>query len=233
MEDDSWTVCNRPTLHAASLLVMPTKHRVTDVPVTDLTPHPENARRGNVAAIVESLSTFGQYRPIVVQASTKHILAGNHTWQAATELGWKTVSAVLVDVDDTTAKRILVADNRLNDLAAYDHEALIDLLQSLEGDLQGTGFTDEDVLDLLAAHTPPSLDDLEREHPMDDDAEAALWPTVRVKVPPHVHAWWGRVFAAQPGDSDVDRMESVLLVLDPTKEYAPAAPVVEDEDDDL
>ena len=125
-----------------------------------LKPYPGNARRGSVAAIMESLETNGQYRPIVVQRSTGFVLAGNHTVLAARQLGWAQVAAWFVDVDDDTARRIVLADNRLADRGWYDEDALLEVLESLPT-LAGTGF-DRGALERLAgdlaadrAVTPP------------------------------------------------------------------------------
>jgi ParB-like chromosome segregation protein Spo0J len=107
-----------------------------------------NPRKGNVKALVESLEANGQYRPIVVQKSTRQILAGNHLWRAAQELGWKTIDVVELDVDDAQAKKIVAADNRLADLGVYDEQKLLDLLGEI--DLVGTGYVPADVDDLLA-----------------------------------------------------------------------------------
>jgi ParB-like nuclease domain len=107
-----------------------------------------NPRKGNVKALVESLQANGQYRPIVVQKSTRQILAGNHLWKAAQELGWSMIDVVELDVDDTQAKKIVAADNRLADLGVYDEQKLLDLLGEI--DLVGTGYVAADVDDLLA-----------------------------------------------------------------------------------
>jgi len=115
-------------------------------------PHPKNVRQGDVGAIMESLTLHGQYRPIVVQKSTGFILAGNHTWKAAKQLGWKEISVTEIDVDDEQASRILLVDNRANDLATYDDSSLADLLKELastELHLEGTGFDGDDLDDLL------------------------------------------------------------------------------------
>jgi ParB-like chromosome segregation protein Spo0J len=114
------------------------------VAISSLTVYPTNPRRGDIDAIALSLTAHGQYRPIVVQASTKHVLAGNHTLKAAKKLGWKKIKAVLVDVDDDTAKKIVLADNRLTDLAGYNEPLLKSLLQALP-ELDGTGFTASEV----------------------------------------------------------------------------------------
>jgi ParB-like chromosome segregation protein Spo0J len=126
--------------------------KIIKAKIDTLVPHPQNVRQGDVGAIVESLRVHGQYRPIVVQAGTKHILAGNHTWKAAKALDWKEIEAVEVDVDDEQALRILLIDNRANDLATYNDSALAELLKQLadsEAELKGTGFDGDDLDDLL------------------------------------------------------------------------------------
>lgn len=121
------------------------------VPVDSLVPWSRNPRRGDVDVIIESLEHNGQYRPIVVRTSTREVLAGNHTLEAARRLGWPEIAATFVDVDDDQAARIVLVDNRANDLAGYDAPTLADILDSLP-DLTGTGF---DAADL----TPPTGDD--------------------------------------------------------------------------
>lgn len=119
--------------------------------ISDLRPHPDNPRRGDVDAIAESIKVNGQYRPIVVQRTTNYVLAGNHTLEAMRRLRRKTIEVVYVDVNDGMAKRILLADNRTADLATYDDAALLSVLSELAyGDhaLEGTGF-DQDALEDL------------------------------------------------------------------------------------
>jgi site-specific DNA-methyltransferase (adenine-specific) len=121
------------------------------ISINELQTHPSNVRQGDVGAICESLKAHGQYRPIVFQQSTKRILAGNHTYKAAKALGWTHIAATPIICDDQQALRILLADNKANDLATYDEPELIELLKQLvdtsEG-LLGTLF-DEDELDSL------------------------------------------------------------------------------------
>lgn len=117
---------------------------VESVAISSLTGYPTNPRRGDIESIALSLKAHGQYRPIVVQRSTKFILAGNHTYKAAKKLGWKKIKVTFVDVDEESAKRIVLADNRMTDLAGYNEPLLKSLLTALP-DLEGTGFSQAEV----------------------------------------------------------------------------------------
>src|SRR5690625_4661570 len=122
------------------------------LPITELRAFHKNPRRGDVATIVESLDRLGQYRPIVVNLGTKtgrpnEVLAGNHTVQAAKKLGWKEIDAHIVDVDDDTAARIVLVDNKSNDNATYDHADLLELVKTVT-DLEATGWTPAEISDI-------------------------------------------------------------------------------------
>ena len=121
-------------------------------PIESLKRHPDNARLGDIEAIKESIRVNGWHGAVVVQESTGYILAGNHRTDAALELHngefepfegqstkdyelekarWATELKSLpvygVDVDDVTARRILLADNKTADLATYDDTKLLRL----------------------------------------------------------------------------------------------------------
>lgn len=138
----------------------------TTFKLSELATYYRNPREGNIDAIAESLAVNGQYRPIVVNLGTKtgrplEILAGNHTWKAAQQLGWDEIQATTVDVDDLAAARIVAADNRTADLGEYNDQVLTELLDEIAqaaGDLDGTGYdTDylDDLLDEIAETTTP------------------------------------------------------------------------------
>lgn len=131
----------------------------TLVPVEDLKPFPGNPRRGDVTLIADSLRRHGQYRPIVANRRTSQVLAGNHTLAAARTLDWPEIAVTWVDVDEDTAARIVLIDNRANDLAAYDDQALAELLGSLP-ELEGTGYDSRALAELIAAtEDRPALTD--------------------------------------------------------------------------
>jgi len=131
---------------------------VKEISLDDLIEYPNNARRGNISVLVDSLKVNGQYRPIVVQKSTSYVLAGNHLLRAARILGWDTLDAVVVDVDEQAGLKIVLADNRSADLGDYNEQLLSGLLEMLEN-FDGTGYTEADILDLENAINPEPLEE--------------------------------------------------------------------------
>jgi len=110
---------------------------VVVVPLSVLHLDPQNARKGNVQAIADSLSEFGQHRAIIAQKSTGRIISGNHTFLAAQSLGWTQVNVFWVDDDDETALRRGLADNAVGDQAKWDDDALRTLLGQTGTDIPG------------------------------------------------------------------------------------------------
>lgn len=137
--------------------------QITMYPVAELRTYHRNPRVGNTDAIAQSLRVNGQYRPIVVNRGThtgrpNEVLAGNHTLKAARDLGWETIAAVTVDVDEDQAARIVLADNKTADDAAYDDRLLLELLADLP-DLEGTGYRPKDIEEIEKALAENSADD--------------------------------------------------------------------------
>lgn len=124
------------------------------VAVGDLLNHPDNVNEGDVEAVAQSIRTHGFYGYVVVQRSTRYVLAGNTRLKAAREVGLEKIPAVWLDVDDATAIRILLTDNRTTRLGHDDPARLLELLQSVAQQdlgLQGLGYDDEDLNDLLVS----------------------------------------------------------------------------------
>ena len=150
------------------------------VPIESLAPWPGNPRQGDTGAIAASLARFGQQKPIVAQAGSGLIVAGNHLWRAAPMVGemelalgfgsgegWTHVAAVMSDLSNEEALGYLVADNRTSELGTYDDEALATVLTQLAsaGLLAGTGYDGDDVDNLLASLSPVVPTDLVRPEP--------------------------------------------------------------------
>jgi ParB-like chromosome segregation protein Spo0J len=122
---------------------------IVKVAVEELHPYPNNPRKGNISLIAESLSNYGQYKPITVNKRNNQILAGNHTFQAAKHLGWSDIAITYVDVDDAIAAKIVAIDNKTSDMGGYDTNKLLELLDELP-DLMATGYTQDDIDSLMA-----------------------------------------------------------------------------------
>ncbi|WP_061443862.1 hypothetical protein [Streptomyces sp. CCM_MD2014] len=198
--------------------------RLETRPLGDLTPYPGNARRGDVGMILESLTASGQFRPLVVREQADGalvVLAGNHTLQAIERHGYgpcgrvtrhdgqerpcalchgqewaPTAQVAVYTCTDDTARRIVLADNRTSDAGAYDDQALADLLADMDGDLAGTGYTDDDLEDLLQyleedepEPEPDEDDDQEQEEPAPAGEPAtSSAPATGGDTPPPGHA---------------------------------------------
>jgi ParB-like chromosome segregation protein Spo0J len=149
--------------------------QAVQVRINDLTPYPQNPRRGDIQAIAESLSYHGQFKPIVVNKTNNVILAGNHTYKAAKRLGWKHISVVYVDVEPIEARRIMLADNRINDLASYNEGLLESVLKTFD-DLNGTGFTEGDIkaLEKIINDGENPKSDKEPSDKLQDDPEVKI-----------------------------------------------------------
>lgn len=116
------------------------------VAIDSLQPFPGNPRRGDITVLRDSLSRFGQVRPLLVDAADPTlIVAGHHILLAAAEEGWTHVAAIPNEfADDDEARAYLLADNRTHDRGGYDLEALSVQLEALRdtSTLDGTGYTD-------------------------------------------------------------------------------------------
>lgn len=127
-------------------------------PVGDLLPLEGNPRRGDVSRIAKSLRRFGQRKPIVARkldgtGAKGEIIAGNHTYAAAVELGWDKIAVVFTDDDRWTARAFALADNRLGDIGTYDDALLADMLSDFASDvdmLEDIGWTPEEAAVLIS-----------------------------------------------------------------------------------
>jgi hypothetical protein len=121
------------------------------VPVDLLTPLPGNPHQGDVGMVGLSVGKFSQRKPVVVNAATGVIEAGNTTWRAVVAGGHRWIAAVLVEDDPTTEKAFAVADNRASTLGWDDPGLLLAFLDDIGPDLwEPVGFDGDDV-DVLRA----------------------------------------------------------------------------------
>ena len=184
-----------------------TNLRIEYVDPNRLATHPDNPRQGDVGAIFPSIKHHGVYTPVIAQASTGHIIVGNHRYRAMLEAGMTEVPVIWRDVDDETARRIMVADNRASDLATNDDAALLDILSSMD-DLEGTLYDGDDLDDLamLVEGQARSLDDLGAEY--GDFSEDDTMKTITLRVPPALFDQWADHRRAW--ETDAEALEALM-----------------------
>jgi DNA modification methylase len=148
------------------------------VPIESVTVHPNNPRRGAVDAVAASLARFGQQKPIVVQASTGYVVAGNHIVKAARALGWSEIAANVEELDDASAVAFMLADNRTADLGGYDDALLAAILaeQEAAANLAATGYDADDVAAILAAAHIADTRDADAAPPLPEPSDLYVEP---------------------------------------------------------
>lgn len=137
--------------------------RIEHWPIDKLLPYVRNARQHSdeqIAQIAASIAEFGFVNPILTGADGV-LVAGHGRLAAARKLGLPTVPVVVLDHLTPTQRRALVlADNRLAELATWDDALLRIELEALQDDgfdLDLTGF-DADALAELLADEEPQID---------------------------------------------------------------------------
>jgi len=140
------------------------------VPIESVKPFPGNPRRGAIDALRKSLARFGQQKPILVQAGTDYIVAGNQIWEAMKAEGATEIAVVRSSLSDTEARAYLVADNQMSALGKNDTHALMEWLGDLASKSaidDALGFPREQISRYLsslsydpdATPDPPAADD--------------------------------------------------------------------------
>jgi site-specific DNA-methyltransferase (adenine-specific) len=121
---------------------------IETVATSALIPDPNNARvhdEANIEALKNSLTTFGQQKPIVIDRDNM-VVAGNGFLTAAKQLGWEKIAVVRTNLTGDKARAFAIADNRTAELSDWDTAALATILNSLpDGYLVSTGWDQADL----------------------------------------------------------------------------------------
>jgi hypothetical protein len=131
------------------------------VPIESLAPNPDNPIEHvekNLEAIKASLQRFGQLKPVVVRKEDNTILCGHAVTQAARELGWSEVAAVLVDhLGAQEAAAFALTDNKTASLADFKYELVSRIIMAEQKSGQAPiGWTQDDIEVLTTFDwTPP------------------------------------------------------------------------------
>lgn len=158
-------------------------------PLDQLRQHPDNPNNGDVDALEESIEVNGFYSPIVVQRSTRYILAGNHRYLAAMRLHAREIPTIWLDVDDDSARRIMLADNQITRRGHDDEAMLANMLQDVYATdlgLSGTGYDNRMMAKLLADLNEPV--DFDANPLVDDrlDEQSTIPKGLRFSVTPQI-----------------------------------------------
>lgn len=137
--------------------------QVEDRPLDALVPDPANPRthdERNLGSIMESLRQHGQVEPLVVQASTGMVIAGNGRREAMLRLGWTSAAVAVVDVTNEQARKLSITLNRTAELAGWDEQVLGEHLRALQALDDGwsasdMGWSDAELAALAVSFTEP------------------------------------------------------------------------------
>jgi hypothetical protein len=191
------------------------------VPVTRLSVHPANPRRGARGVIAESLEVHGFYGAVYAQESTGRIISGNNRYAVAVDHGARDLPVIWLDVDDDQALRLLLVLNRTEDGASTDDRDLLGVLGQLEG-FDGTGYDPGDVEDLQelldagawgdpAPNAGAGAGGGDGAGPGDDeDGQAVAMPRIDLAVTSAVFEAWTRLLARYTGADDVAKLRAHL-----------------------
>lgn len=131
------------------------------VPVEELKPNPRNPNTHpahQIELLAKNIRYFGWRHPVTVSKRSGHIVAGHGRLRAAQSLGLNLVPVDFQDfASDNDEMAVLVADNRLAELASLDLNSLESVINDLkvEGfDTLLTGFEEADLESLLNPDNP-------------------------------------------------------------------------------
>lgn len=134
--------------------------RSFSVPISSINIDSSNARLHsdrNIRSIEESLSRFSQRQPVVVQRSSMVVRAGNGRVQAAKNLGWTHIAALVVSDTDPESIAYAIADNRTSELGAWNYDQLVKLFEEINMEDMGSMFSKEEIEEISDMVVTPNF----------------------------------------------------------------------------
>jgi DNA modification methylase len=137
--------------------------KIEERSIDEIQPYERNPRHNDeaVEAVAKSIKEFGWRQPIVIDQEGV-IVVGHTRWKAARELGLETVPVHVADLTPAQAKAYRLADNKTASIAEWDYELLpLELadLQSVDYDLELTGFSPDEVSEMISSGGTVGLTD--------------------------------------------------------------------------
>lgn len=167
------------------------------VPVEDLKPNPRNPNTHparQIELLGKNIRYFGWRHPITVSKRSGLIVAGHGRLAAAKHLGLQLVPVDYQDfASDNDEMAVLVADNRLAELASIDLNSLESVVNDLKVDgfdTLLTGFEDADLDSLLNPENAEPDDTLSEEEDLEKGDVTIALGLYRFKLPQEDYLTW-------------------------------------------
>jgi site-specific DNA-methyltransferase (adenine-specific) len=131
------------------------------VDVKALTPWAKNPRKNDpaVKAVADSIKRFGFGAPLLARQANGEIIAGHTRLKAAIKLGLTEVPVRYLDLTESEAHALALADNKVGELAEWDDAVLAEVLKGMAeaGDnIEGLGWSSNDIQKMI---TEPGTED--------------------------------------------------------------------------
>ena len=109
----------------------------------------KNPRHNQAAiqSVADSIRRFGFASPIIARMADKMVIAGHTRLLAAKRLNLEKVPVRYLDLDPADARMLALADNKIGEIADWDNDKLMEVLEELrqEGqDVDSLGFVFDD-----------------------------------------------------------------------------------------
>jgi DNA modification methylase len=131
--------------------------------LTPLARNPRTHSEQQIDEIAASMREFGFLWPIMVNGETREIVAGNGRYLAAVRLGLPVVPVVEErHLTEVQRRAFIIADNKIALNAGWSNELLAEelpALGSLGFDVGITGFSEDEIAEILASVEPPVVEE--------------------------------------------------------------------------
>jgi hypothetical protein len=139
------------------------------VDVKALTPWAKNPRKNDpaVKAVADSIKRFGFGAPLLARQANGEIIAGHTRLKAAIKLGLTEVPVRYLDLDESEAHALALADNKVGELAEWDDAVLTEVIKSMADageNLEGLGWSSADVEAIIKSSGTDSPSDGEQQY---------------------------------------------------------------------
>lgn len=139
-----------------------------------------NPKEHDIGVIIQSIKRFGFNAPLIINDANEKLVAGHGRLEALIKMfkaKYMTPKGILVDQDnmwlvpvltglsfenEEEALSYLIADNKLTEAGGWDQGKLLQMLKTIENNLEGVGFDLDDIQimdDMFNGNNQPSSED--------------------------------------------------------------------------